>query len=208
MTKVASDIPCQVREGGQRGALHIICVLCYSWHLEGLAPRDTPLFFFFFGLCRAAPVAYGRPPRLRVESELQPPTYTTATATQDPSRVCDPPHSSRQRRILNPLSQAREQTRILMDTTRVLNLLSPNGNSRHISSLDGRAFSLSSNDLRPYKMPKSIPWGNGAQSSGRNRKTNPQEDNTGVMKVLFNKLNQQCIGSKHLLNACHMPGTQ
>jgi len=28
-------------------------------------------------------------PRLRGESELQLPAYTTATATQDPSRVCD-----------------------------------------------------------------------------------------------------------------------
>ena len=31
--------------------------------------------------------------------------------------------------ILNPLSQARDQTHVLMDTSRVLNLLSHNGNS-------------------------------------------------------------------------------
>ena len=31
--------------------------------------------------------------------------YVTATATSDPSRVCDLPHSSRQYWILNPLSE-------------------------------------------------------------------------------------------------------
>ena len=32
--------------------------------------------------------------------------YTTATATQDPSPICNLPHSSQQHRILNPLSEA------------------------------------------------------------------------------------------------------
>ena len=40
-------------------------------------------------------------PRLGVELELQPPAYARATATRDPSRVCDLHHSSRQRRILH-----------------------------------------------------------------------------------------------------------
>ena len=44
-------------------------------------------------------------PRLGVQSELQLPAYTTATATQDLSHICDLPHSSRQCRILNPLSE-------------------------------------------------------------------------------------------------------
>ena len=47
-------------------------------------------------------------PRLRVELELQPTAYATATATQDPSCICDLHHSSRQRRIRNPLSEARD----------------------------------------------------------------------------------------------------
>ena len=33
-------------------------------------------------------------PRLGVESELQLPAYTVATATRDPSRVCDQHRSS------------------------------------------------------------------------------------------------------------------
>ena len=40
--------------------------------------------------------------RLGVQSELQPPAYTTATATPDLSRVCDLHHSSWQGRIIEP----------------------------------------------------------------------------------------------------------
>ena len=46
-------------------------------------------------------------PRLGVQSELQPLTYSTAIAAPDPSCVCDPHHSSWQHWILNPLSEAR-----------------------------------------------------------------------------------------------------
>ena len=45
-------------------------------------------------------------PRLGVELEPQLLTTATATATLDPSHVCDLYHSSRQYRILNPLSEA------------------------------------------------------------------------------------------------------
>ena len=56
--------------------------------------------------------------RLGVELELQQLlAYTTATATRDPSRVCDLHHSSWQQRILNPLSEARDRTHVLMDTS-------------------------------------------------------------------------------------------
>ena len=55
--------------------------------------------------------------RLGVEMELQLPAYTTATETQDLSQVFDLHHSSRQQQILNPLSEARARTRVLMDTS-------------------------------------------------------------------------------------------
>ena len=45
-------------------------------------------------------------PRLGVKSELQVPAYATATAAPDSSLICDLHHSSRQGRILNPLSGA------------------------------------------------------------------------------------------------------
>ena len=56
-------------------------------------------------------------PRLGVESELQLPVYTTATETPDLSCICDLSHSSQQCWIPNPLSEVRDQTHILMDTS-------------------------------------------------------------------------------------------
>ena len=58
-------------------------------------------------------------PRLGVESELELPAYTTATATWNPSHVCDLHHSSQQRWILNPLIEVKDQSCILMDTSQV-----------------------------------------------------------------------------------------
>ena len=58
--------------------------------------------------------------RLGVESELQPLAYTIATATPDPSCVCDLHPSLWARRILNPLSGARDWICILMDTSWVV----------------------------------------------------------------------------------------
>ena len=43
-------------------------------------------------------------PKLGFQSELQLPAYTTATATPEPSQVCDLHHSAWQRQILNPNS--------------------------------------------------------------------------------------------------------
>ena len=62
-------------------------------------------------------------PRLGVESDLQLLAYAPATATPDPSYVCDLYHSSQQGQILNPLSEDRDWTRILMDTSWVRNPL-------------------------------------------------------------------------------------
>ena len=56
-------------------------------------------------------------PRLGVRSELLLLAYTTATATRDPSRICDPHYSSWQCQILNPLSEARDRICVLMDAS-------------------------------------------------------------------------------------------
>ena len=77
------------------------------------------LFVFFLGGCFVFLGLYPRHmevPRLGVELELQLPASTTATATQNLSCICEPHHSSWQYQILNPLSEARAQTHILMDT--------------------------------------------------------------------------------------------
>ena len=49
-----------------------------------------------------SPLQHMEIPRLGIELNLQLPTYTTATATQDPSHICDLCHSSQQCWILNP----------------------------------------------------------------------------------------------------------
>ena len=67
-----------------------------------------------------------------VKSELHLLVYTTATATWDPSHICDlyrKPWQCQILRILNSLSEARDQTCILMDTSQVRNPLSHNRNS-------------------------------------------------------------------------------
>ena len=56
-------------------------------------------------------------PGLRVESELKLLGYTTATATQVPSCICNLRHSLWQHRILSPLSEARTRTCFLTKTT-------------------------------------------------------------------------------------------
>ena len=58
-------------------------------------------------------------PRLGVKSELQLPSYTTATATQHLNHVYDLYLSSQQCWILNPMSKASDRTHNLMDTSRV-----------------------------------------------------------------------------------------
>ena len=63
---------------------------------------------------------YMEVPRLGVESELQLPVYTTATATTDPRGICILHCSSRQHGILIPLSKARDRTCFLMDTSQFI----------------------------------------------------------------------------------------
>ena len=64
-------------------------------------------------------------PRPGVESELYLPAYVTARSEQ-------PHHSSQQGQILNPPNRARDRTRILKDTSQLLNPLRHHGNSTSI----------------------------------------------------------------------------
>ena len=63
-------------------------------------------------------------PRLGVEMALQLPADTTAMVTWDLSHSCDQHSSSRQRWILQPLSEARDGMHILTDSSQLGNLLS------------------------------------------------------------------------------------
>ena len=79
------------------------------------AVASSAFFFFFLVL----PLQHMEAPRLGVKSELQLLAYITATATKDHSCVCNLHHSPRQCRMSNPLSKAREQTLIFMDTSQI-----------------------------------------------------------------------------------------
>ena len=56
-------------------------------------------------------------PRLGIGWEPQLPAYTTATTTPDLSHICDIHRSAWQCWIPDPLSEARDQTHILMDAS-------------------------------------------------------------------------------------------
>lgn len=68
-------------------------------------------------------------PRLAMELELQPTSYTTTTAMWDPSRLWHLCCSLQQCQILNSLREARDQTCILMNTSCILSPLIHNRDS-------------------------------------------------------------------------------
>ena len=90
-------------------------------------------------------------PRLEVKSELQLPAYTTAKAMPGGSRIRDLKPAATH--ILNPLSKARDGTRILTEALSGSYLPSQNGNSLH-SILDHISYKYSImhsvNPLRIY----------------------------------------------------------
>ena len=104
------------------------CVLGKFRHLQtlNLVPIPTPPYMLFvtfiyfcfvlFCFCFLGPyLQHMEVPKLGVKLELYTTAYTTATAMQDWSHICNPHHSPWQCRILNPLYEARDQTCILMD---------------------------------------------------------------------------------------------
>ena len=76
----------------------------------------TYIYIVFLGLL----LQHIEVPTLGVKLELQLPNCTTATVTQDLSHVCDLYHSLWQCWTLNPQSEARDGTCILMDSSWVL----------------------------------------------------------------------------------------
>ena len=85
------------------------------------------IYLFYFVFFLGPQLQHIEVPRLGDESELRVPAYTTATATRDLSHICDLHCSLQQCRILNPLSEARDQAK-LCQLCQVLNPLSHNGN--------------------------------------------------------------------------------
>ena len=89
------------------------------WLLQVLAslnPESLCFSFFLLFFSLRLQVQHTEIAGLGAESELHLPAYTTATATPDPSCIWDLCCSLCQHWILNPLSEARDQARILTDT--------------------------------------------------------------------------------------------
>ena len=100
---------------GRLGCFHVLTIVNRAAVNFGVHVSFVLSFFLFLAMLAAMEV-----PRLGVELELELPAYTTATATQDPSRVCNLHCSSGQCQILNPLlSETKDQTCILMDPSLV-----------------------------------------------------------------------------------------
>ena len=75
-------------------------------------------YYYYYHFCFLGPHSWHMEvPRLGVKSELQGLASDTATATPDLSRICNLNHSSEQHHILNPLSEARDRTYVLMYTS-------------------------------------------------------------------------------------------
>ena len=91
-----------------------------SFFFPSFLPPSLPPFLPFFFL--PSPLSFWphlwhmEVPGLGVKLELQLQAFTTVTITWDPSCISNLHLSSEQCQILNPLSEDRDQTRILTDT--------------------------------------------------------------------------------------------
>ena len=81
------------------------------------SPPQHSFFFLFLFFFLGPHLQHMEVSWSEVKSELQLPVYATSTATQDPSCICNLCHSLQQCWILNPLSNPRDGTYMLTETT-------------------------------------------------------------------------------------------
>ena len=86
---------------------------------RGIFPFEIYFLFLIFFVFVGLHPWHMEVPRLGVELELQPLAYARATAKQDLSLVCHLHHRSWQHQILNPMSEARDPTCVLMDASQI-----------------------------------------------------------------------------------------
>ena len=98
--------------------LHSQTTICFTsfWTLCGGINYFVNCIFCWAFFFKVSPSAYGVP-RLGVKLALQLPAYTVATVTWDPSHISDLHHSSWRCRISGWLSDVRDRTYVLMDTS-------------------------------------------------------------------------------------------
>ena len=109
--------------------VNIICMISFlqiCWDLfyvpilaifvnDVLKENVYSFFFFFLGLL----LQHMQVPKLGIKSELQLLAYARATAMQDWSHICNLNHSSQQCCITGLLSETRDITHILTDTSQI-----------------------------------------------------------------------------------------
>jgi len=132
-------------------------------------------------------------PRLGVKSQLYPLAYATATAMRDPSRICNLHHSSWQCRILNLLSEVRNQTCNLMVPSQIHFHCTATGTLTCLYLLIIRKptdFGF------PLKTPKIhfSPWGKGLNQGIKL----PQRDIRNLAAAIFIIFRNLDIGSHNL----------
>ena len=86
------------------------CVYMYNWISRNYHNIVHQLLFPLPPVFLGLHLQHLGPPGVGVKLELQLLAYTRATATVDPSHICDVHYSSQQQWILNPLSEARGRT--------------------------------------------------------------------------------------------------
>ena len=91
----------------------------FPWCLAGVGQWLSKFFSLPFAFFWGAPSAAYGGSQARGQIGAAAAGHVTATATPDPSLVCDLCHSSQQRQIFSPLIRARDGTRILVDTSQV-----------------------------------------------------------------------------------------
>ena len=83
---------------------------------------------YFFFLFRTTLMAYGSShARGRIRAAAVHHSHSSARSEPHPISICDLCYSLQQGWILDPMSEARDQTHILMDISQALNLLSLSG---------------------------------------------------------------------------------
>ena len=114
---------------GIESELQLQCQILNLLHHSGNSSGgilELPLHFFFFVFLRLH-LRHMEVPRLGVKSELAPSAYATTTAMQDLSCAW-------QHRILNPLSEAGDQTHNLMVPSRICFRCATMGTPRTLES--------------------------------------------------------------------------
>ena len=118
----------QVRHGSEAHAVEGDSMISMT-HCTFQTPFPAVEGWMFLFIFLLPPAAYGSS-QARGQIRAAAETYTTATATQDPSCICDLHHSLWQYQILNPLNEARDRTASSWRLHGVLNPLSHNENSQ------------------------------------------------------------------------------